>query len=54
MAQTEDPVYDERKSLERGRVFTLTPEDISGDGRVDIDDLKWEYLEGDGDFVAPK
>lgn len=31
-------------------MFTLTPDDISGDGRVDIDDLKWEYLEGDGDF----
>ena len=34
----------------RGRVFTLMPEDVSGDGRVDIDDLRWEYLEGDGDF----
>lgn len=43
-------VYDETKSLERGRVFTLTPEDVSGDGRIDIDDLRWEYLDGDGDF----
>lgn len=34
----------------RGRVFTLEPEDVSGDGRVDIDDLRWNYLEGDGDF----
>lgn len=34
----------------RGRVFTLQPEDVSGDGRVDIDDLRWNYLEGDGDF----
>lgn len=48
--ETEDPAYEASKSLERGRVFTLTPEDVSGDGRVDIDDLKWEYLEGDGDF----
>ena len=48
--ETEDPAYDEDKSLERGRMFTLTHEDVSGDGRVDIDDLKWEYLEGDGDF----
>ncbi|WP_114908011.1 adenine-specific methyltransferase EcoRI family protein [Ornithinimicrobium murale] len=48
--ETDDPAYDEGKSLERGRVFTLTPEDVSGDGRVDIDDLKWEYLDGDGDF----
>lgn len=48
--ETDDPSYDEGKSLERGRVFTLTAEDVSGDGRVDIDDLRWEYLEGDGDF----
>ncbi len=34
----------------RGRMFTLTQEDVSGDGRVDIDDLRWEYLDGDGDF----
>lgn len=52
--ETEDPAYDATKSLERGRVFTLTPDDISGDGRVDIDDLKWEYLEGDGDFRSPE
>lgn len=48
--ETGDPSYDEGKSLERGRVFTLTAVDVSGDGRVDIDDLRWEYLEGDGDF----
>lgn len=48
--ELEGPGYDAEKSLERGRVFTLTPEDVSGDGRVDIDDLQWEYLEGDGDF----
>lgn len=52
--ETDAPDYDQDKSLERGRVFTLTPEDISGDGRVDIDDLKWEYLEGDGDFRSPE
>lgn len=48
--ETDAPAYDETKSLERGRMFTLVPEDISGDGRIDIDDLHWEYLEGDGDF----
>lgn len=48
--ETDAPDYDQTKSLERGRVFTLTHDDISGDGRVDIDDLKWEYLDGDGDF----
>ena len=35
-------------------MFTLTAEDISGDGRVDIDDLHWEYLDGDGDFRSPE
>lgn len=48
------PAYDKKKSFERGRVFTLTADDISGDGRVDIDDLRWEYLEGDGDFRSPE
>lgn len=48
--ETEDPAYDETKSLERGRLFTLTAEDLSGDGSINIDDLQWEYLAGDGDF----
>ncbi|WIY83934.1 adenine-specific methyltransferase EcoRI family protein [Propionimicrobium sp. PCR01-08-3] len=48
--ETEGPGYDPDKSLERGRVFTLTGADVSGDGRVNIDDLHWEYLDGDGDF----
>jgi len=45
-------LFDEPNTMgeQRGRVFTLLPEDLSGDGRVDIDDLRWEYLEGDGDF----
>ncbi len=48
--ETGNPAYDRTKSLERGRLFVLTPEDVSGDSRVDIDDLRWEYLKGDGDF----
>lgn len=36
--------------MERGRKFILTRDDVTGDGRVDIDDLRWEYLEGDGNF----
>lgn len=42
--------YDEAKSRERGRVFVLEPKDVNGDGKIDIDDLQWSYLEGDGDF----
>ena len=45
-----DPQYDESKSFERGRMFVLEAEDISGDGVVNIDDLRWSYLDGDGDF----
>ena len=48
--ETESPVYDPDKSRVNGRVFTLVPEDLSGDGVINIDDLHWEYLEGDGDF----
>lgn len=48
--ETEGSDYDPDKSLERGRLFTLTADDISGDGRIDIDDLHWKYLDGDGDF----
>lgn len=48
--ELEDPGYDGVKSMERGRKFTLEPRDINGDGVVNIEDLQWEYLEGDGDF----
>lgn len=33
----------------RGKVMVLD-RDLGGDGRVGRDDLRWEYLEGDGDF----
>jgi hypothetical protein len=33
----------------RGKKFTLI-RDTTGDGRVDIDVLSWEWLDGDGDF----
>lgn len=33
----------------RGRIFTLT-RDRTGNGRIDFDDLEWDYLNGDGDF----
>lgn len=41
--------YDAAKSRDHGRIFVLT-EDANRDGRIDIDDLDWDYLEGDGDF----
>jgi hypothetical protein len=43
------PKYDVSKTKVKGKIFTLT-HDKSGDGKIDINDLEWEYLEGDGDF----
>lgn len=48
--ETRSPQYDKKKTVTRGKIYTLTPEDITGDGKVDINDLKWQYLKGDGDF----
>ena len=47
--ETQDPGYDERKTKSHGKIFTLT-RDKNRSGRIDIDDLEWRYLEGDGDF----
>ena len=47
--ETESPYFDADKSRTNGKIFVLT-EDISGDGHINIDDLEWQYLTGDGDF----
>jgi hypothetical protein len=47
--EVNDPKFDEYKTTIRGKIFKLD-HDKSGDGKIDIDDLEWEYLEGDGDF----
>lgn len=44
-----DPQYDENKSIKNGKIFTLT-HDKTGDHKVNVDDLEWHYLTGDGDF----
>ncbi len=43
--------YDEDKSQTKGRIFTLT-RDKNESGDIDINDLEWSYLEGDGDFQS--
>lgn len=48
--EIESPGFDESKTHENGKKFVLERQDFSDDGRVDIDDLQWEYLQGDGDF----
>lgn len=47
--EVNNPQFDECKSRENGKIFTLT-RDKSGDGRIDVNDLEWSYLKGDGDF----
>ncbi|WP_308170647.1 adenine-specific methyltransferase EcoRI family protein [[Mycobacterium] fortunisiensis] len=48
--EMDDPKFDETKTHTNGKKFVLEPKDINGDGIVNIDDLQWEYLDGDGDF----
>ena len=47
--ETSQPYFDNDKSKTHGKIFVLT-DDVTGDGRINIDDLQWQYLEGDGDF----
>lgn len=47
--ETRDPQFDKKKTTKHGKIFTLT-RDKTGDGKVDVGDLEWRYLEGDGDF----
>ena len=49
--EVNDPQYDEYKTRKNGKIFTLT-RDKSGDGKIDVNDLEWKYLEGDGDFKS--
>ena len=42
--------FDAAKTRANGKKFILEPKDINGDGVINIDDLQWEYLDGDGDF----
>lgn len=48
--ELDDPKFDATKTHTNGKKFVLEPKDINGDGKVNIDDLQWEYLDGDGDF----
>ena len=47
--ETSQPYFDNDKSKTHGKIFVLT-HDVTGDNRIDINDLQWQYLEGDGDF----
>ena len=47
--ETSNPNFNADKSKTHGKIFVLD-RDVDGNGRINIDDLQWEYLEGDGDF----
>lgn len=47
--ETRAPYYDQVKTVKNGKIFTLT-QDKTGDHKVNVDDLEWQYLAGDGDF----
>ena len=47
--ETQQPYFNPDKSKTNGKIFVLD-RDMTGDNRINIDDLQWQYLEGDGDF----
>ena len=47
--ETGSPNFDQSKTNAKGKIFTLY-RDKTGDNKIDISDLEWEYLAGDGDF----
>lgn len=47
--ETNNPRFDQNKTTINGKIFTLTG-DRTGDREINVDDLEWQYLSGDGDF----
>jgi len=47
--ETQVPQFDREKTQTKGKIFILE-NDRSGDGKINVDDLEWKYMEGDGDF----
>ena len=47
--ETRAPHYDAKKTRSHGKIFILD-RDENSDRHIDINDLKWQYLKGDGDF----
>lgn len=47
--EIESPQFDEFRSSSNGKIFKLH-RDLTGDHKINVDDLEWDYLDGDGDF----
>jgi hypothetical protein len=49
--EMESPQFDGEKTASNGKIFTIE-NDNTGDNKIDVEDLQWKYLEGDGDFSS--
>jgi hypothetical protein len=49
--EMESPQFDGEKTASNGKIFTIE-NDNTGDNKIDVEDLQWDYLEGDGDFSS--
>lgn len=47
--ESNSPKFDKSKTKSHGKIFTLD-RDKNKSGKIDIEDLEWNYLDGDGDF----
>jgi hypothetical protein len=47
--EQESPHFDAKKTRTNGKIFILD-HDTNQNGKIDIEDLEWQYLKGDGDF----
>ena len=49
LLESNDSKFDREKTIKNGKIFILE-RDTNNDSNIDINDLEWDYLEGDGDF----
>ena len=47
--EMDSPKFDQKKTRSHGKIFILE-KDKNADKKINIDDLEWDYLKGDGDF----
>lgn len=51
LGEDQDEKFNEEDTWHRGRIYVLEQgTDLNDDGKLNKDDLQWDYLEGDGDF----
>jgi hypothetical protein len=45
-----NPKFDKKKTRTNGKIFILDSKVINKKNKINIENLKWDYMEGDGDF----